>query len=70
MRTWFVILVFLFFTCQVNAELHAEKRYSGYPQGTFKKSMTGKIIQYDKNGKKVGVYKLNSTRKYKKQYGI
>ena len=45
----------------MNAELKAERRYGGYPQGTFKKSMSGKIIQYDKNGKKVGVYKINTS---------
>ena len=61
MRTWFVILILFFFACHVNAELKAERRYGGYPQGTFKKSMAGKIIQYDKNGKKVGVYKINTS---------
>ena len=32
------------------------------PEGTFKKSHTGKIIQYDKNGKKIGVYKQQQGR--------
>ena len=30
------------------------------PQGTFKKTRSGKIIQYDKKGRKIGVYKLKS----------
>jgi hypothetical protein len=30
------------------------------PQGTFKKTRSGKIVQYDKKGKKIGVYKLQS----------
>ena len=30
------------------------------PQGTFKKTRSGKIVQYDKKGKKIGVYKLKS----------
>ncbi len=28
------------------------------PKGTFKKKHNGEIVQYDKNGKKIGVYKL------------
>lgn len=28
------------------------------PQGTFKKKHNGDIVQYDKNGKKIGVYKM------------
>lgn len=30
------------------------------PQGTFKKTRDGKIVQYNKKGKKIGVYKLNN----------
>lgn len=35
------------------------------PQGTFKKTITGKIVQYDKNGKKIGSYKIKNGRYYK-----
>ena len=29
-------------------------------KGTFKKTRSGKIVQYDNKGKKMGVYKLNN----------
>lgn len=65
MKIWAVILILLSFVCTSFAEELPAKRYSGYPQGTFKKSWNGKIIQYDKTGKKVGVYKIN-TKRYKR----
>ena len=64
MRIWAVLLILLSFVCAVPVEALPAKKYSGYPQGTFKKSRTGKIIQYQ-NGKKVGVYNIN-TGKYKR----
>ena len=30
------------------------------PEGTFKKQSNGKFVQYDKNGKKIGTYKLTN----------
>ena len=65
MKKFFVILILLTFALCVYADEQYVKKYNNYPQGTFKKSRNGKIIQYDKNGKKVGVYNINS-RKYKK----
>ena len=35
------------------------------PQGTFKKQKNGTIVQYDKNGKKIGKYKLDNGRYYR-----
>ena len=29
------------------------------PSGTFKKKFNGDFVQYDKNGKKLGVYKMS-----------
>lgn len=38
------------------------------PQGTFKKKKDGTIVQYDKNGKRIGTYKFsNTTGKTKKR---
>ncbi len=38
------------------------QRIHSYPEGTFKKQRNGTIVHYDKNGKKVGVYRLNKGR--------
>ena len=48
----------------------AEEKFSfsqnkNLPQGTFKKLRNGTIVQYDKNGKKVGKYKLDNGRYYR-----
>ena len=59
MRNLFVLLVLMSFMSVCYAD---NTRINKYPQGTFVKSRNGKIIQYDKNGKKIGVYKLNSER--------
>ncbi len=66
MKRLFALLVIMFFISgMVFAEDTYIKKYAGYPQGTFKKTRSGQIVQYDKNGKKIGVYKP-SVRKYKK----
>ena len=61
-RTWFTVFILIIFSCSAFAEEVYVKKIGGYPQGTFKKARNGKIIQYDKNGKKIGVYKLNSRK--------
>ena len=65
MRILFALLILLTFVSNVYADEFAARRHASYPQGTFKKSRSGKILQYDKNGKKIGEYNINS-RKYKK----
>lgn len=65
MKKFLAFFVLLLFSTSAFANDNYTQRYNGYPQGTFKKSKSGKIIQYDKNGKKVGVYNINS-RKYRK----
>ena len=65
MKTWLTICIVLLFISSVFADETYVRRYNGYPQGTFKMSRNGSIIQYDKQGKKVGVYKTNQKR-YKK----
>ena len=57
MRTWITISILLLFMCSAFADETYVRRYNGYPQGTFKMSKNGSIIQYDKHGKKVGSYK-------------
>lgn len=32
------------------------------PQGIFKKKRNGEFVQYDKNGKKIGVYKISNRK--------
>jgi len=39
-----------------------QNRINNFPQGTFKKTHNGKYIQYDKNGKKIGIYKISNGR--------
>ena len=59
MKKFLTILTLLAFSCTVFAAI-PEKRIKNLPQGTFRKTRNGTIVQYDKNGKKVGVYKVNS----------
>lgn len=62
-------LVILILTFSLFLPTFAEistRRIKNPPQGTFKKTKNGKIIQYDQNGKKIGIYKLES-RQYKKR---
>ena len=62
MRITCLLIAIIFFSISVNAELSQVKTNKNLPQGTFKKSRSGKIIQYDKNGKKIGVYKIPNGR--------
>ena len=64
MRYLILVICLVSFLCNVYAN-SAESRIRKMPEGTFKKSFTGKIIQYDKNGKKIGSYKLKNGRYYK-----
>ena len=53
----------IIFICSTNAFAEARTKYlKKAPDGIFKKTITGKIIQYDKNGKKIGVYKNENGR--------
>jgi len=38
------------------------RKYNNLPQGTFKKNWKGDIVQYDKTGKKIGVYRIQNVR--------
>ena len=61
MRIFLVLILLFSFASFVYAEI-PEKKIKSFPEGTFKKARNGQIIQYDKNGKKVGVYKQYNGR--------
>lgn len=61
MKNLFVLFVLIIFSTSVFAKIPV-RTLKNPPQGTFKKTRTGKIIQYDKNGKKIGTYKINSRK--------
>ena len=56
-----VLFVILSFSLSVYAEL-PQTNLNNLPQGTFKKNRKGQYVQYDKNGKKVGIYKIPNGR--------
>ena len=60
-----VILAVLSLFCLPTFAETSQNNIGKYPAGTFKKAHNGKIIQYDKNGKKIGMYKIKN-RKYVK----
>lgn len=66
MKRFVIILLIFSIGSSVIAEIPADRtnkiranRAYKMPQGTFKKTRSGKIVQYN-NGKKIGVYKLNN----------
>ena len=61
MKIFITLFIMFTFSAAVFAQLPARK-YDNLPKGTFKKTRSGKIVQYDKNGKKIGTYKLNEKR--------
>lgn len=62
MKRILILLIMLsFLSVAALAEL-PQNKHTNYPQGTFKKNKNGQIIQYDKNGKKLGVYKVTNKR--------
>ena len=65
MRCLYVIFIIFLISCITMAESpakYADKyvKRNIYPQGTFKKTGTGKIVQIDENGKKLAVYKISN----------
>ena len=60
MRKLFLfILISLFFVPLCSAVNSVDKYGTSMKQGSFKKNWHGNIVQYDKNGKKIGEYKFN-----------
>lgn len=57
MKKFFVIFLLLAIISPVWADLKT-KKINNTPDGVFRKTRNGKIVQYDKNGKKIGVYKV------------
>ena len=65
MKKVIVIMIMLLFCASVPAEQPVIKYHKNMPEGTFKAKRNGDIVHYDKNGKKVGIYRA-SGRKYKR----
>jgi len=57
-----LLLSLILITSTVHAQQTLERK-NKLPQGVFKKQRNGQIIQYDNNGKKIGIYKIKN-RKY------
>jgi len=57
MKKFLVILILLLSVPSVFSVAPAMKSQN-LPQGTFKQKSNGEIVQYDKNGKKIGIYKI------------
>ena len=61
MRTFFTLFVLLLFVSSVFAKM-PDSLNKNLPKGVFKKNFRGQIVQYDNNGKKIGVYEAKSGR--------
>ena len=56
MKNFLIIFVSLVLISPVFADTYQQIKNSS-PEGVFKKTRNGEIVQRDKNGKKIGVYK-------------
>ena len=56
MKKIFLIFCSMLISLAVIAQV-PESKINELPQGTFKKTRSGKIVHYDKSGKKIGIYK-------------
>ena len=66
MRNLVITFIFLsFFAFSATFAGTTQNKFNNLPQGTFKKNKHGQIIQYDNNGKKIGVYKIQTQRQIK-----
>lgn len=67
MKKFLTVLCLLLFASASYAEISnlPAKKFNNMPEGTFKKQKNGTIVQYDKNGKKIGKYKLDNGRYYR-----
>lgn len=61
MRQLTAFLCVVFLSMSVVSTL-PENRISKMPEGVFKKTRSGKIVQYNNNGKKIGEYKISNGR--------
>ena len=59
MRRFAAIILLLLLTVTADAKVPAAKA-NNLPQGVFKKSWNGNIVQYDTNGKKTHTYKMKN----------
>ena len=61
MNKLLVIFLSVLLMSPVWATLKPEKT-ANFPEGVFKKTRSGDFVQYDKKGKKIGVYKVINGR--------
>ena len=66
MKQFLTLICILCTAATVLAEIPANK-IKNPPSGTFKKMRNGDFVQYDKNGKKIGIYKINNGKLYRKK---
>lgn len=59
MKKFFILFIIFVCTGVVFAMDVPVKKYGNIPQGTFRKNRNGDFVQYDKNGKKIGVYRIS-----------
>lgn len=62
MKRLLTVFLLVFFIGAVNAEISAPRKFNSMPEGTFRKTKNGKIIQYNSKGKKIGTYKYADGR--------
>lgn len=61
MKKYVVIFLSFLLVLPVSAE-QMTKKSGNLPDGVFKKTRSGEFVQYDKNGKKIGKYKVINGR--------
>jgi len=57
-----ILLIILLCTCTSAYAIGHVYDTKTLPDSVFKKKFNGQIVQYDKNGKKIGVYKQKNGR--------
>ena len=61
MKNLCILLIVLLFGLSAYAEI-TQNKPNNLPHGSFRKNRSGQIVQYDKNGKRIGLYKVSNGR--------
>lgn len=59
MKRLLVVLIIILLPSTVSAKV-PQTKVNALPQGVFKKTWNGDIVQYDNNGKKAHTYKMKN----------
>ena len=62
MKKIIAVILLLLSVCTVQAAMPVRTKMNSMPEGIFKKTRNGKIIQYNSKGKKIGIYELSGGR--------